>query len=40
MKNPYGDPACLEEYIMPIQPPAEEILFGRSRLNLVIDCIY
>jgi len=30
LPNPYGDPA-VPDYIMPIQPQASEILFGRTR---------
>nr|CAD7435986.1 unnamed protein product [Timema monikensis] len=29
LPNPYGDPAC-PDFIMPIQPQAAEILFGRT----------
>ncbi|XP_063224287.1 probable ubiquitin carboxyl-terminal hydrolase FAF-X isoform X9 [Bacillus rossius redtenbacheri] len=29
LPNPYGDPSC-PDYIMPIQPQAAEILFGRT----------
>lgn len=30
LPNPYGDPTC-PEYLMPIQPQAADILFGRTR---------
>ncbi|XP_049853945.1 probable ubiquitin carboxyl-terminal hydrolase FAF-X isoform X1 [Schistocerca gregaria] len=37
LPNPYGDPAC-PDYIMPIQPQAAEILFGRtSYIKKVIE---
>lgn len=31
LPNPYGDPACQSEYLMPIQPQAADILFVRTR---------
>ncbi|XP_034939757.1 probable ubiquitin carboxyl-terminal hydrolase FAF-X isoform X2 [Chelonus insularis] len=30
LPNPYGDPACQNEYLMPIQPQAVEILFIKT----------
>ncbi|KAJ8679779.1 hypothetical protein QAD02_015566 [Eretmocerus hayati] len=30
LPNPYGDPACAVEYLMPIQPAAADILFSRT----------
>ncbi|KAL1140578.1 hypothetical protein AAG570_000508 [Ranatra chinensis] len=40
LPNPYGDPDCTDEYIMPIQPQAEDILFGRSSYvkKVIEDC--
>lgn len=31
LPNPYGDPACQSEYLMPIQPQATDILFIRPK---------
>ncbi|XP_033356836.1 probable ubiquitin carboxyl-terminal hydrolase FAF-X isoform X1 [Bombus vosnesenskii] len=30
LPNPYGDPACQNEYLMPIQPQAADILFVKN----------
>lgn len=30
LPNPYGDPACQSEYLMPIKPQAADILFVRT----------
>ncbi|XP_076659536.1 ubiquitin carboxyl-terminal hydrolase-like faf [Halictus rubicundus] len=30
LPNPYGDPACQNEYVMPIQPQAADILFVKN----------
>lgn len=30
LTNPYGDPACQKEYLMPIQPQAADILFVKN----------
>jgi ubiquitin carboxyl-terminal hydrolase 9/24 len=30
LPNPYGDPACGQDYLMPIQPAAAEIIFSRT----------
>ncbi|XP_001604458.2 probable ubiquitin carboxyl-terminal hydrolase FAF-X isoform X1 [Nasonia vitripennis] len=30
LPNPYGDPTCGQDYLMPIQPQAAEILFTRT----------
>lgn len=31
LPNPYGEPSCQPDYLMPIQPQAAEILFVRTR---------
>lgn len=33
LPNPYGDPACQNEYLMPIQPQAADILFLKNRYD-------
>lgn len=30
LPNPYGDPSCGTDYLMPLQPSAAEILFSRT----------